>query len=415
MTTMLTTKPKCRVCGAPMQGCLADLGMIPLCQSFIDEAELDQGEMFYPLRVHVCMHCYYVGLQVYVSPHEMFSEYAYFSSVSASWIDYARASVESLVGEFALDAACQVVEMGSNDGYLLQFFVEKGIPALGVEPAANVAKVANERGVPTLAAFFNRRTARDLRMKGKLADLLLAYNCLDHVPNLNEVVAAMKLLLKPRGVIQIEMPYLDSLVEGNQFDTIYHDRYSYLSFLAAEHLFDRNGLRIFDATRIPTHGGSLRLRATHAENSSRALLPSVARLRADETDRGMKAPGYYSGFMDRIVATKRNLLEFLICQKREGRSIVGYGAPAKGNVLLNYCGIGPDFIDYLVDRNPYKRGKYAPGTRLPVRDVEEVRRTRPDLLLILPWNIKEEIVSQMSHIRQWGGQFLVAIPGVAVL
>ena len=320
MTTMLTTKPKCRVCGAPMQGCLADLGMIPLCQSFIDEAELDQGEMFYPLRVHVCMHCYYVGLQVYVSPHEMFSEYAYFSSVSASWIDYARASVESLVGEFALDAACQVVEMGSNDGYLLQFFVEKGIPALGVEPAANVAKVANERGVPTLAAFFNRRTARDLRMKGKLADLLLAYNCLDHVPNLNEVVAAMKLLLKPRGVIQIEMPYLDSLVEGNQFDTIYHDRYSYLSFLAAEHLFDRNGLRIFDATRIPTHGGSLRLRATHAENSSRALLPSVARLRADETDRGMKAPGYYSGFMDRIVATKRNLLEFLICQKREGLS-----------------------------------------------------------------------------------------------
>lgn len=406
--------PTCRVCGAPMAGCLADLGMIPLCQSFIEKTGLDRGEMFYPLRANVCMHCYYVGLPIYVSPQEIFSEYAYFSSVSSSWIEYVRSSVESLVAEFRLGPASQVIEMGSNDGYLLQFFVEKDIPALGVEPAENVARVANERGVPTLAAFFNRQTAEELRKQGKCADLLLSYNCLDHVPDLNDVVAGMKLLLNPRGVIQVEIPYLDSLVESNQFDTIYHDRFSYLSFLAAEHLFERNGLRIFDVMRIPTHGGSLRLRACHAENTARPTLPSVATLRANETDRGVKTHGYYSRVMEQAAATKRNLLEFLIRQKRDGRSIVGYGAPAKGNVLLNYCGIGSDFIDYLVDRNPYKRGKFAPGTRLPVLDVEEVRRTRPDFLLILPWNIKDEITSQMSYIRDWGGQFLVAIPTVDV-
>lgn len=406
--------PTCRVCGAPMACCLADLGMIPLCQSFIEKTKLDRGEMFYPLRANVCMHCYYVGLPVYVSPHEIFSEYAYFSSVSSSWIEYVRSSVESLVAEFRLSPASQVIEMGSNDGYLLQFFVEKGIPALGVEPAENVARVANARGIPTLAAFFNRQTAEELRKQGKCADLLLSYNCLDHVPDLNDVVAGMKLLLNPWGVIQVEIPYLDSLVASNQFDTIYHDRFSYLSFLAAEHLFDRNGLRIFDVAWIPTHGGSLRLRACHADNPARPALPSVAKLRADETDRGMKTPGYYSRFMEQVTATKRNLLEFLIRQKRDGRSIVGYGAPAKGNVLLNYCGIGSDFIDYLVDRNPYKRGKFAPGTRLPVLDVEEVRRTRPDFLLILPWNIKDEIISQMSDIRDWGGRFLVPIPAVDV-
>ena len=406
--------PTCRVCGAPMAGCLADLGMIPLCQSFIEKTGLDQGEMFYPLRANVCMHCYYVGLPVYVSPQEIFSEYAYFSSVSSSWIDYVRSSVESLVAEFRLSHATQVIEMGSNDGYLLQFLVERGIPALGVEPAENVAKVANERGIPTLAAFFNRQTAVELRTRGKSADLLLSYNCLDHVPDLNDVVEGMKLLLNSHGVIQVEIPYLDSLIESNQFDTIYHDRFSYLSYLAAEHLFDRNGLRIFDVTRIPTHGGSLRLRVCHADDSARPTLRSVATLRADETDRGMKTPGYYSRFMEQVAATKRNLLEFLIRQKRDGRSIVGYGAPAKGNVLLNYCGVGSDFVDYLVDRNPYKRGKYAPGTRLPVRDVAEIALTRPDFLLILPWNIKDEIISQMSHIRDWGGRFLVAIPTVDV-
>ena len=397
-----------------MEHTLADLGMIPLCQAFTEAKDLNRGEMFYPLRAAVCMRCYYAGLPEYVSADEIFSEYAYFSSVSESWVEYVRNSVESLTNEFALGAASQVVEMASNDGYLLQFFVQKGIPSLGVEPAANVAKVANEKGVPTLPEFFNRQTAAKLKAAGKSADLLLAYNCLDHVPDLNDVVAGMELLLKPGGVIQVEVPYLDSMIEGNQFDTIYHDRFSYLSFLAADYLFDRNGLRIFDVARIPTHGGSLRLRACRTDGP-RAVQRSVARLRQDEIDRGMKTPEYYSLFMGQVAATKRNLLEFLIRQKRDGRSIVGYGAPAKGNVLLNYCGIGSDFIDYLVDRNPYKRGKYAPGTRLPVRDVEQIRVTRPDYLLILPWNIKDEIVAQMSFIRDWGGQFLIAIPGVEVL
>ena len=394
---------------------MADLGMIPLCQSFTEECDLQCGEMFYPLRVNVCLHCGYAGLPAYVSKEEIFSEYAYFSSMSASWVEYVRSSVDSLAEEFHLDAASQVVEMASNDGYLLQFFVAKGIPVLGVEPARNVAKVANEKGVPTLAEFFNRRTALELLDQGKGADLLLAYNCLDHVPDLHDVVAGMKLLLTPRGVIQVELPYLDAMVEWNQFDTIYHDRYSYFSLMAAENLFDRHGLRVYDVTRIPTHGGSLRLRVCHSEDSTRAVQPSVARLRNDETDRGMRTPGYYSLFMDQVAATKRNLLEFLIETRRATRSIVGYGAPAKGNVLLNYCGIGSDFIEYLVDRNPYKCGKFAPGTRLEIRDVEEVRRTRPDLLFILPWNIKEEIMSQMAYIRDWGGRFVVAIPQVEIL
>jgi SAM-dependent methyltransferase len=405
----------CRICGALMQHTLVDLGMIPLCQSYTENKDLDRGETFYPLRADVCMNCNYVGLPEYVSASEIFTEYAYFSSVSESWIRYISESVESLTREFRLDGASQVVEMASNDGYLLQFFVQRGIPALGVEPAANVARVANERGVPTIAQFFNRQTAAELKAAGKSADLLLAYNCLDHVPDLNDVVAGMKLLLKPSGVIQIELPYLRAMIEGKQFDTIYHDRFSYLSFLAAQHIFDRAGLRIFDVARIETHGGSLRLRACHAENPRYPSMPSVARLLAEEEACGMKSPEYYTAFMRQVEATKRNLLEFLIRLKRDGKSIVGYGVPAKGNVLLNYCGIRSDFLDYLVDRSPYKCGKYAPGTRLPIRDVEQIRVTRPDYVLILPWNIKDEIIKQLSFIRDWGGKFFVAIPGIEIL
>lgn len=412
---MSGTVQHCRVCGCPMSLTLADLGMIPLCQSFTEEKDLDRGEMFYPLRADVCMNCMYVGLPVYVSPEEIFTEYAYFSSVSESWLAYVRDSVDSLVKEFGLGSASQVVEMASNDGYLLQFFVAKGIPALGVEPARNVAEFANSRGISTLPKFFSRQTALELRSTGKAADLLLAYNCLDHVPDLNDVVAGMKVLLKPSGVVQVEVPYLDAMVEGNQFDTIYHDRFSYLSFMATEFLFARNGLKVFDVTRIPTHGGSLRIRASHSDDRSRTVGHSVATLRRYEAERGMASEGYYRQFMERVAATKRDLLEFLIRQKREGRSIVGYGAPAKGNVLLNYCRIGGDFLEYLVDRNPYKAGKYAPGTRLQIRDVAEIRRTQPDLVLVLPWNIRDEIMSQLSYVREWGGEFLAAIPAVEVL
>jgi SAM-dependent methyltransferase len=405
----------CRVCSAPMRHTLVDLGMIPLCQSYKDEMNRDCGEMFYPLRADVCMHCLYVGLPEYISAEKIFTEYAYFSSVSDSWVRYVGESVDALTHEFALDATSQVVEMASNDGYLLQFFVKRGIPALGVEPAANVAKVANDKGVPTVAKFFNLQTAAELLAAGKAADLLLAYNCLDHVPDLNDVVAAMKLLLKPRGVIQVEFPYLRSMIQGNQFDTIYHDRFSYLSFIATHNLFVRNGLRVFDVARIPTHGGSLRVRACHAEDPSRAVQSRVTQLMADEEACGMRSPEYYSTFMQQVAATKHKLLSFLVDLKRKQRSIVGYGVPAKGNVLLNYCGIRSDFIDYLVDRSPYKVGKYAPGTQLPIRDVEQIRLTRPDYLFILPWNIKDEIVEQMSFVRAWGGKFFVAIPDIEIL
>jgi SAM-dependent methyltransferase len=415
LVNRLSGVQSCRVCGAPLRHTLADLGMIPLCQSYTEEKDLDRGEMFYPLRAYVCLNCYYIGLPEYVSAVEIFTEYAYFSSVSESWIRYARDSVDALTREFGLDGRSQVVEMASNDGYLLQFFVRLGIPALGVEPAANVAKVANDKGVLTLAQFFNLQTASELKAAGKSADLLLAYNCLDHVPDLNDVVSGMKLLLKAHGVVQVELPYLRALIEGNQFDTIYHDRFSYLSFLAAQQVFERNGLRVFDVARIPTHGGSLRIRACHGENPKRPVQASVAQLLGEEVACGMRTPEYYAAFARKIAQTKHALLDFLVRCKRDGRSIVGYGVAAKGNVLLNYCGIRGDFIDYLVDRNPYKCGKYAPGTRLPIRKAETLRATRPDYVFILPWNIKDEIVEQMSFIRQWGGKFFVAVPRVEVL
>jgi SAM-dependent methyltransferase len=408
------TPHRCRVCGTAMKHTLADLGMIPLCQAYWEPKDRDHGEMFYPLRADVCMNCFYVGLPEYVTAKEIFAEYAYFSSTSDSWLRYAEESVGSLTREFALDATSQVVEMASNDGYLLQFFVKRGIPALGVEPAANVARVANDKGVPTLAKFFNRQTAAELKAAGRSADLLLAYNCLDHVPDLNDVVAGMKLLLNSRGVIQVEFPYLREMIEGNQFDTMYHDRFSYFSFLAVHYLLKQAGLRIFDVTRIPTHGGSLRLRVCHAEDVSRPERPSVRALLADEEALGMKLPEFYTRFMRQAFATKHQLLEFLLGVKRDNHTVVGYGAAAKGNVLLNYCGIRSDFIDYLVDRSPYKYGKYAPGTRLPIREVDQIRATRPDYVFILPWNIRDEIAEQLSFVRDWGGKFFVAIPRVEV-
>lgn len=405
----------CRICGTAMNHTFVDLGMIPLCQSYIRNEDLDCGEMFYPLRADVCPHCYYVGLPVYVSSDDIFTEYAYFSSVSDSWVRYVDESVGNLIREFGLDAKSQVIEMASNDGYMLQFFVKRGIPALGVEPALNVAKVANDNGFPTLAKFFNYQTAAELKAVGKAADLLLAYNCLDHVPDLTDVVAGMKLLLKPSGVIQVEFPYLRAMIEANEFDTIYHDRFSYFSFLSAHYLFQQGGLRVFDVARIPTHGGSLRLRVCHAEDLKRTEQTSVRKLLVEEEACGINSAEYYTSFMHQVAATKHNLLDFLVRLKRDSRSVVGYGVAAKGNVLLNYCGIRSDFIDYLVDRSAYKVGKYAPGTRLPIWNVDKIRATRPDYVLILPWNIKDEIVDQISFIRDWGGKPFIAIPKIEIL
>jgi SAM-dependent methyltransferase len=404
---------ECRVCGTILRHSLVDLGLIPLCQAYATESQLDRGEMFYPLHADVCLNCSYVGLPAYLTAEEIFTEYAYFSSVSDSWVRYVRESVASLTREFHLGATSLVIEMASNDGYLLQFFVERGIPVVGVEPAANVAKVANAKGVPTLPRFFNLATAHELVDAGKVADLFLSYNSLDHVPDLSDVVTGMKLVLKPEGIIQIEIPYLRSMVEGNQFDTIYHDRFSYLSCRAVQRLFERHGLRLFDVIRIPTHGGSLRLRACHAASSHRES-ENVAKLLAEEEAAGMLSPAYYAAFTAQVASTKQSLLGLLLALKQAGSSIVGYGVAAKGNVLLNFCGVRGDFLDYLVDRSDYKIGKYAPGTRLPIKHVDAIRTTRPDYVLILPWNIKDEIIEQISFIREWGGKFIVAIPKVEI-
>jgi SAM-dependent methyltransferase len=413
--TSLSHSERCRVCQAPLEVVFADLGMIPLCQSYILREDLFKSETFYPLQATACLRCYYVGVPEYISPAEIFTEYAYFSSTSTSWMNYIEHLAGELVTEFSLDASKQVVEMASNDGYFLKHFVARGIPVLGVEPAANVAKVANDLGIPTLPAFFNQATAKALRDQGKSADLLLAYNCVDHVPDVNDVIAGMKLLLKPGGIIQIELPYLGALVEHSEFDTIYHDRYSYFSLLSLNHVFDRQGLRVFDVTPVPTHGGSLRLRVCHREDPTHDTDPSVAQLLAAERTAGMTTRDYYESFGQKERAAKFALLETLIDLRRRGHSIVGYGVPAKGNVLLNYCGIRSDLLDYLVDRSPYKCGKFAPGTRLEICEVEKIRMTKPDYLLILPWNIKEEIIGQMSFIRDWGGKFIVPIPKVEIL
>jgi SAM-dependent methyltransferase len=395
-----------------MELTFVDLGMIPLCQTYISRDHLEESEVFYPLRAGVCTSCWYVGLPEYVSAQDIFTEYAYFSSYSTSWVAYIERSVAEMVTTYSLDQHSQVIEMASNDGYLLQFFVQRGIPALGIEPAANVAAVANERGIRTLPRFFNTQTSRDLLADGIQADLLLAYNCLDHVPDPNDIVDAMRMLLKPSGVIHVELPYLRSLVEENEFDTIYHDHFSYLSLTSIDELFRRRGLRVFDAERIPTHGGSLRFRACHEGDEAHPIGGSVATLLSEEEAIGMRTPEFYSSFMRQVARTKHQLLECLIDLKREAHSIIGYGVPAKGNVLLNYCGIRSDFLDYLVDLNPFKFGKFSPGTRIEIRPVDEIKATRPSHILILPWNIKDEIMTQLAFARDWGARFLVAVPRV---
>ena len=405
----------CRVCGEPLSVVFADLGMAPLAQSYLSRDQIHCGEMFYPLRATVCAGCWYVGLPEYVPPESIFTEYAYFSSTSASWLGYIERSVQALIGEFGLGSSSQVVEMASNDGYLLKHFVAAGIPALGVEPAANVARLAMDHGVPTLADFFCLRTAEVLRENGQAADLLLAYNCLDHVPDINDVVAGFRVLLKESGVIQVEVPYLVAMVEHGEFDTIYHDRFSYLSLHGLANIFARHQLRIFHAERISTHGGSLRIRACHQDCTAWPTDETVRALLAAEQGGGLTTTQYYMDFMSKAATVKRNLLELLFRLKREGRSIVGYGVPAKGNILLNYCGIRSDLLDFLVDKSPYKAGKLAPGTRLEIRPVEEVERHRPDYLLILPWNIRDEIVEQMSFVRDWGGRFIVPIPTIEIV
>jgi SAM-dependent methyltransferase len=405
---------ECLFCAEPLRHTLVDLGMSPLCESYLTAEQLNQVEPFYPLHVYVCEKCFLVQVEEYVSPEGIFTEYAYFSSYSDSWLAHAKAYTEMITARLGLTAASRVIELGSNDGYLLQYFVARGIPVLGIEPARNVAEAAIAKGVPTVTKLFGRQTARELLAEGKQADLLCGANVLAQVPDVNDFVGGMKLLLEPGGVITIEFPHLMRLIEENQFDTIYHEHFSYFSFLTAERIFAAHGLTLFDVDELPTHGGSLRIYARHAEDATKPVGERATRLRAREEAAGFNRLDRYASFTEQVHETKRRLLEFLIGAKRKGKRIVGYGAPGKGNTLLNYCGIRTDFLDYTVDRNPYKHGKFLPGTHIPIHPPGKIRETRPDYVLILPWNLKDEIMDQVSYIGSWGGQFVVPIPDVKV-
>jgi C-methyltransferase C-terminal domain/Putative zinc binding domain/Methyltransferase domain len=388
--------------------------MSPPCESYLSAEQLNGGEMFYPLHVFVCDRCFLVQLQEYVAPDAIFSEYAYFSSYAESWLAHARAYTDQMVARWNLTGRHQVVEVASNDGYLLQYFVARGIPALGIEPAANVAAAATAKGVPTKVAFFGRRTASGLAAEGLQADLLIGNNVLAQVPDIGDFLGGMKIALRPGGVITMEFPHLLRLMEGNQFDTIYHEHFSYFSFLTTCSIFEAHGLAIFDVEELSTHGGSLRVHARHQEDTSKPVSDAVRELGAREIASGFDRIERYATFRQQVEETKRSLLDFLIGVKRAGRTVVGYGAPGKGNTLLNYCGIRTDFLDYTVDRNPYKQGKFTPGTHIPVFAPDKIDATRPDYVLILPWNLKDEIMAQMAHIRQWGGRFVVPIPQVSI-
>ena len=404
----------CLFCAAPLCHTFVDLGMSPLCESYLAAEQINQMEPFYPLHAYVCEQCFLVQVQEYVSPEKIFTEYAYFSSYSDSWLAHAKAYAEMITARLGLSAASRVIELGSNDGYLLQYFLTQGIPVLGIEPAKNVAAAATAKGVPTITKLFGRETARDLVREGLQADLICGANVLAQVPDVNDFVGGMKILLNPAGVVTIEFPHLMRLMEENQFDTIYHEHFSYFSFLTAERIFAAHGLTIFDVEELPTHGGSLRVYARHVEDTSKPLSDRAIRLRAREESGGFNRLDRYLSFTEQVHETKRRLLEFLIGAKRKGKSIVGYGAPGKGNTLLNYCGIRTDFVDFTVDRNPYKHGKFLPGTHIPIHPPERIREAQPDYVLILPWNLKDEIMEQVSYIRSWGGQFLVPIPDVKV-
>jgi SAM-dependent methyltransferase len=401
----------CRLCGTPLEHVVADLGVSPISNDFLREEDLGRMEPFYPLCALVCAQCKLVQLEAFEPPERIFSDdYAYFSSYSKGWLEHARRYTDATVERFGLDANSKVVEIASNDGYLLQYFVERGIPVLGVEPTANTAAAAIEKGIPTEIRFFGRETAEDLRAE-HAADLLIANNVLAHVPDLNDFVEGLSLLLAPEGVLTIEFPHLLRLIDEAQFDTIYHEHYSYFSLLTASRALERHGLAIFDVEEVPTHGGSLRIYAGHATRS-----PGERVLELQERERAAELEDLatYTVFADRVRREKREIVRFFIEQKEAGVSIAGYGAPAKGNTLLNYCGIGRDFIDYTVDLNPHKQGRFLPGTRIPILDPDEIRRTQPDLVFILPWNIRDEVMEQLAFVRDWGGRFAARSPGIRI-
>jgi SAM-dependent methyltransferase len=411
---MPATGLSCRFCATPLRYSFADLGTSPLANAYLTADQLNQGEMFYPLHAYVCEGCFLVQLGEYAPPEAIFGDYAYFSSVSDSWVDHARRYAETMTRRLGLGASSTVIEVASNDGYLLQFFQQRGVGVLGIEPAANVARVAIERGIPTVVQFFGRETAGRLAAEGRRADLLVGNNVLAHVPDINDFVAGVRDVLAAEGRATFEFPHLLKLIQETEFDTIYHEHFSYLSLLAVSRIFAANGLTVVEVEELPTHGGSLRVHARRTECAG-IVDASVAGVLQKERAAGMDRIETYTTFQHAVRRTKRDLLKFLSNARRHGRSVVAYGAAAKGNTLLNYCGIRNDFLDYVVDRSPHKQGRYLPGTRLQICGPERIADTRPDYILILPWNLQDEIVRQMAHVHAWGCRFVVPIPSVRVL
>jgi SAM-dependent methyltransferase len=389
--------------------------MSPLCQTHIERKDLGTMEPFYPLHGFVCEKCFLVQLPEYVTPKAIFEEYGYFSSFSDTWLKHVSDYADMMSVSLGLNRESLVIELASNDGYLLQYFVAKSIPVLGIEPAKNVARAAIKKGVPSVTEFFGCALARRLVHEGRRADLLLGNNVLAHVPDINDFVAGMKILLKPQGVITMEFPHLLNLIERNQFDTIYHEHFSYLSFTTVEQVFAKQGLELFDVEELPTHGGSLRIYGRHCGESTKPVSSRVKALKASEAAWGVTNLQRYQAFGEKVKATKRGILQFLVEVKQRGKSLVGYGAPGKGNTLLNYCGIRTDFLDYTVDRSPYKQGKFTPGTRIPICAPEKIKETKPDYLFVLAWNLKDEVIAQNAFIREWGGKFVVPIPEIQIL
>jgi SAM-dependent methyltransferase len=407
------TKP-CRFCGAGLHRTFVDLGMSPLCETYPSAADLNRGEVYYPLRVHLCEQCFLVQLQEYENREDIFSEYPYFSSYSDSWLEHCEKYCDRMMKRFGLGEHSFVVEVASNDGYLLQYFIKRNVPVLGVEPAANVAEVAIGKGIPTRVRFFGVQLAEELVAEGCSADLVIGNNVLAQVPDLNDFVGGLKILLKPEGVLTLEFPHLMRLIERNEFDTIYHEHFSYFSLLTAVRILEAHGLRAFDVEELTTHGGSLRVYACRAEDQTYDIGRSVRHLIAEEIRAGLGAAESYESFARRVRAAKLALLNFLLTAAREGRSVAGYGAPGKSATLLHYCGIGKDLIEYTVDRSPHKQGRFLPGTHIPIYHPRRIAETKPDYVVILPWNLKDEIMDQLRFIREWGGRFVVPIPEVTI-
>jgi hypothetical protein len=404
----------CRFCGAALRRTFVDLGMSPLCETYPSREQLRQGEMYYPLHVYVCEGCFLVQLEEFETTENIFGDYPYFSSYSDSWLKHAEDYCDKMIARFGLGPQSFVAEVASNDGYLLQYFVSKAVPVLGIEPARNVARVAVEKGVPTLAEFFGESVARRLSSEGRCADLVLGNNVLAQVPDLNDFVEGLKVLLKPAGVLTLEFPHLLRLIERNEFDTIYHEHFSYFSLLTTVRILEARGLKVFDVEELSTHGGSLRVYACRVEDSTHPVQPTVAHLFAAEEAAGLGTPEGYDRFAKQAKETKLALLEFLIQAAREGKSVAGYGAPGKSATLLHYCGIGKDLIEYTVDRSPHKQGRFLPGTHIPIYHPDRIAATRPDYVVILPWNLKEEIVKQLQYVRDWGGRLVVLIPRLEI-